>query len=230
MNIEEFISGVETHEKLNPKIWQDNDQIRPEVRASLLKIAREFYKFLDVQVNIIDVIVTGSQANYLYTHLSDLDLHVIVPYDRVECPDPVRELFDTKRKLWKEHHDIKIHGIPVEAYAEDSQQPVKGSSYSLIQDRWIRKPEPLMGDLPGGVERSTRAWTIVIAQALRSRDISLLHKAKHLLSTYRKAGLARDGETSLANITFKTLRNNGVISMLMQGINRLEDRRLSIQD
>ena len=230
MKIQEFIAGVETHEQLNPRVWANEDQIQPEVRLALLRIAREFYDFLEVPVPIIDVIVTGSQANYLYTLHSDLDLHVIVPYDQVECPGEVRELFDTKRKLWKQEHTIKIHGIPVEAYAEDAAHPVKGSSYSLVKDSWVNKPQKLMDELPGGIEQGTAAWTTVITQAIRSRDLALLIKAKHLLADYRRLGLAKDGELGLANVVFKTLRNSGVIATLHQAILHLEDQQLSVQD
>jgi hypothetical protein len=230
MNIEEFIAGIETHDKLNPKIWKDEDTIRPEVRRSLLNIAREFYDFLDIQVIIIDIIVTGSQANYLYTDASDLDLHLIVPYGDVDCEGPVRELFDAKRKLWKENHNITIRDIPVETYVEDEQQPVTGSSYSLLKDKWVRKPEVIQGPIPTGIESQVTAWTQLVRLAISHKDLESLVKIKDLLSSYRKAGLRRGGELDPANIVFKTLRNNNVISMLMKSVNRLKDNELSIQD
>lgn len=229
MNIEEFIQGVETHQELNPVVWANTDHIDPQVREALLRTAREFWQFVNVQASIIDIIVTGSQANYLYTSASDLDLHIIVAFKSVECQGPVSELFDAQRKLWKQEHDIRYRGIPVECYVEDSQHPVKGSSYSLLKDRWVRRPEPIKGTLPSGVERVTAAWTRIIAHGIAERNIELLHEIKGMLSQYRKIGLAQEGELSRANIVFKTLRNNGVIAQLMKSLVQLRDQDLTVR-
>ena len=104
MNKAEYNSPVSPHLELNPHLWEGN-VLRNEVRLSLMKIALEFYHFLNVDTKIVDVVITGSQANYNYSETSDLDLHLIVSYDQIQCQYPVDELFDTKRKLWKEHHD-----------------------------------------------------------------------------------------------------------------------------
>ena len=68
-----------THSKLNPKIW-DGARIHPKLRSGLMKIAMEFYKFLDVDVDVQDVILIGSNANYNWTRYSDIDLHVVINY------------------------------------------------------------------------------------------------------------------------------------------------------
>jgi hypothetical protein len=69
----------------------------------------------------------------------------------------------------------------------------------------------------------------VITQAIRSRDLALLIKAKHLLADYRRLGLAQSGELGLANVVFKTLRNSGVIATLHQAILHLEDIKLTVK-
>lgn len=229
MNIEEFVAGIERHQELNPLVWSSPDRIDPQLRRALLATAREFWHYLDVQATIIDIILTGSQANYLYTPASDLDLHIIVPFQHVECAEPVKAMFDAKRRLWKEEHDIKYRGIPVECYVEDSRHPVKGSSYSLMRDRWVHRPEPVRGAMPPGVERVTAAWTRVIAHAIRERNRELLYEIRQMLGEYRRIGLARDGEMSRANIVFKTLRNNGVIAHMMQSLVHLRDQDLTVR-
>jgi hypothetical protein len=70
---------VELHSQLNPKIWRKNAEIKPEVQVALLRIAREFYEFLNFDVPLKDIQVTGSQANYTYSQYSDIDLHLVVP-------------------------------------------------------------------------------------------------------------------------------------------------------
>ena len=225
----DFTLGVELHQELNPKLWR-KDQLDSRVKDALLRIARDFYQYLDVDIAVRDITVTGSQASYLYTDHSDLDLHIIVDYEHVDCEEPVEQLFDARRKLWKQEHDIKIHGIPVEVYAEDSARPVRGSVYSLLKDRWIVEPERPDQDLPENVERLAQAWTIMILAAVRSRDPRRLKKIKGLLMTYRQQSLAQSGELSRGNLVFKTLRNSGVIGTLMKSLHRLEDLELSLPD
>jgi hypothetical protein len=220
--------GVEIHQDLNPLIWNDYT-LRSEVRNGLLEIAREFFKFLTVPVEVKDIIITGSQCSYTYTEHSDLDLHIIVPYENVACDQPVEELFDTKRKLWKLRHTITIHGIPVECYAEDHARPVKGSTYSLLKDTWVSKPTHPQGDIDQDIDRVCLAWITLISHAIQERDLDGLKQIKDLLSKYRKQGLSRSGELGRANVVFKTLRNSGVIAQLMQALLELEDRKLSVK-
>ena len=230
MNIKELFSqGVESHQTLNPVLW-NGDELRPEVHDALLRIAKKFYKFLSTPVTIIDIIVTGSQANFAYTAHSDLDLHLIVDYAKVSCDQPVHELFDTKRKLWKKDHTIGIHGVPVEVYVEDLAKPVNGSSYSVLKKTWIRRPDPTIDidvDQPE-LDQSSSAWTRVIRAGIKTRSLEQLYQIRDLLALYRRTGLSLQGEFGQANIVFKTLRNSGVIAMLHQAIALLEDAELSV--
>ena len=220
--------GAVKHDTLNQDLW-DNYVIRPEVRTGLLKIAKEFYKFLQVPVDVVDVIITGSQCSYTYTKYSDLDLHIIVDYKNVACDQPVDELFDTKRNLWKLRHNIEIHGIPVEAYVEDTAKPVKGSTYSILHNRWKNKPKHQEFD-DSGVERVAQAWRTLILQAIEDQDIDELEKLKALLKQYRQAGLDRNGELGRANLVFKSLRNSGLIAELMKMTLAAKDRELSVTE
>jgi len=220
--------GAIKHTTLNQKLWNDY-ALRPEVRKGLLKIAKEFYKFLQVPVDVVDVIITGSQCSYTYTQYSDLDLHIIVDYKTVACDQPVEELFDTKRNLWKLRHNIEIHSIPVEAYVEDTAKPVNGSTYSILHNHWIKKPEH-RDFSDHGVERVAKAWQTLILQAIKDQDIDELQRLKELLKQYRQAGLDRNGELGRANLVYKTLRNSGLIASLMQHTLSAQDQDLSVPE
>ena len=52
-------------DKLNPDIWT-NDELNPEIRVKLIKIATDFFKDLNLpkEIQIKDIIFTGSLANY----------------------------------------------------------------------------------------------------------------------------------------------------------------------
>ena len=228
MKITEFIAPIEQHETLNQKLWEGND-LRPEVHAKLLEIAKEFYEYLDVDVEVQDLVISGSQANFNYSPYSDLDLHLIVNYGDVQCDLEVDELFDTKRKLWKERHDINIRGIPVELYVEDSLKPAVSSIYSLLNRKWIKKPNPQSVTYNKSlVVDEVKKWNEVIDHALKTKNLDVMRKVKDMLKDFRQGGLDSGGEFSIENLTYKSLRNSGKISDLMKAIVDIHDRQLSI--
>ena len=228
MKITEFIAPIEQHETLNQKLWEGND-LRPEVHAKLLEIAKEFYEYLDVDVEVQDLVISGSQANFNYSPYSDLDLHLIVNYGDVQCDLEVDELFDTKRKLWKEQHDINIRGIPVELYVEDSLKPAVSSIYSLLNRKWIQKPNPQSVTYNKSlVVDEVKKWNEVIDHALKTKNLDVMRKVKDMLKDFRQGGLDSGGEFSIENLTYKSLRNSGKISDLMKAIVDIHDRQLSI--
>ena len=229
MYIFEFNSPIEIHNELNPALWDDG-QIRRKISVKLLQIAKEFYGFLGVSARIEDVLITGSQANYNYTKQSDIDLHLIVDFSKVECEGEVKELFDTKRKLWKKEHDITIKGIEVECYVEDSNEPAVTSSYSIISDEWVKQPSKDIKDYDRErVEKLATLWASTIDSAIDSDDLSTCSTVKDYLGVFRRTNLAKDGEFGAGNLAFKALRNSGYIGRLMDKIGDLKDRQLSLR-
>lgn len=228
MKITEFVEPVAHNFELNQRLWEGED-LRPEVHSKLLEIARAFYDYLDVPVEVEDLIISGSQANFNYTPFSDLDLHLIVDFSRVECDREVDELFDTKRLLWKQTHDIKIRGIPVELYVEDKMKPGVSSVYSLLTRSWIKKPNSTKVSYNKNlVIDEVRKWTKIINDTIKTQNLDVMRKLKSMLKDYRQHGLNTEGEFSEANLAYKSLRNGGKIGDLMKAINDLIDDKLSI--
>jgi len=224
----DFSPPIELHKELNPKLWQDG-HLRPKVREALIKISRVYYKFLGTDAPLIDIVISGSQANYNFTNQSDLDLHLIIPFHQVTCDMDVAEYFDTKRKLWKEQHNITIYGIPVELYAENTEEPAVSATYSILENDWIDPPPPPASDYDvKGVAKEMAKWSQMIDAAVESKNLSMCEKVKDMLSQYRKKGLATDGEYGIANLTFKGLRNSNKIKLLMGTIRYLGDKELSL--
>ena len=66
-------------EKLNDKIWNKDLTINQKVRKNLLQIAKDFIEFIKIKnLKIIDIVLTGSIANYNWHSKSDIDLHIII--------------------------------------------------------------------------------------------------------------------------------------------------------
>ena len=230
MYIFEYNPPIELHDKLNPVLWND-EEIRRQIQVKLLQIAKEFYHFLSVSAPIEDVLITGSQSNYNYTNWSDIDLHIVLDYDNISCEGEAKNLLDAKRKLWKRERNIKLKGIPVECYAEDLNQPAVTASYSLIHNKWVKRPgTPIKNYDVEGVKELYGMWKTVIKDAIKFREAGLLKRVKELLATFRRKSLAKDGEFGNGNLAFKALRNSGWIERLMKAVDDLEDQELSLKD
>ena len=231
MNINEFIKPIEYHKELNPKIWERNHRLKNEVRSKLLQIAEDFKNYIDVPFTVVDIVITGGNANYNYTNHSDIDLHLIADFDSVDCDREAAELFDTKRLLYKNTYDISIYGIPVELYVENKDEPaVSGGSYSILKNEWKNTPSDVLPQYDElELQNMIAVWKKLISRAVRARDLNAARTVLMLLRKYRKLGLKTpEAEFSIPNLVFKSLRNNQTTEKLMQLINDLHDNELSI--
>ena len=74
-------STFELKKELNPKIWK-GEKLRPEVAKKLREIVDDFWSDIDLKdVGIVDIIITGSAANYNWSEKSDIDLHILVNFN-----------------------------------------------------------------------------------------------------------------------------------------------------
>jgi hypothetical protein len=229
MHFNEFSEPVEHHTELNPRLWQDQ-RLRPEVRSALLRTAQDFVEFVEVPMQVVDIVLYGGNANYNYTSHSDIDLHLVVDFDSVECEREVNELFDSKRRLYKEKYNVKIRGIPVELYVENTTDTPVSSSYSILRDQWIREPDPTPPDWDHTeVARMTQVWQTILDHALKTHQLAVCRRVMALLRQYRQGGLQQpQGEFSVPNLVFKSLRNDRAIRSIQQEIDRLHDQELGV--
>lgn len=233
MNFQEFSPPIGHHRELNPKLWQGDNQLRSEVRGALLRIAEDFLEFVEVPVDVQDVVITGGNTGYDYTNHSDIDLHIITDMSQIACDREAEELFDTKRLLYKHRYDLTIHGIPVELYIEDSSHPaVSAGVFSVQHNRWIKEPtqapEPKYDQAE--VQHWVKVWETIIQHAIKTGELAPCRHALTLLRTYRKMGLKTSlGEYSTPNLVYKSLRNNKTVEAINLLIDRLHDQDLSVQ-
>lgn len=132
----EIDEGIEKHDTLNQKLFDENKHLRPEVREKLLQIADEFIKCIkDDEVKFIlkDVKLVGSNANYNYNQDSDIDLHLVADTKSLKCPgDLYPVIYNLYKSAWNNKFTPTIHGIPVELYveteADDPKEEVKSEA------------------------------------------------------------------------------------------------------
>lgn len=229
MFITELVEPIRYNTVLNPKLWE-GDKLRSEVRGRLLRIADDFIEFVGVPMKVLDIVLYGGNVNYNYTPSSDLDLHLVVDKAGIDCDREVDELFDSKRRLYKRKHDIRINGIEVELYVEGADETPVSSSYSVSRDEWIEKPNPNMPQYDHEeVARMVKVWQIILQESAKTGDLHTLRKTVNLLRVYRRKGLATaEAEFSVPNLVFKSLRNDRTLEAVMTLIDRLHDQELSL--
>jgi len=236
MNLKELHSfklsdAVTFHDKLNPKLW-NGTKLRPEVEQQLKTIAQDFLQELGIHdLDVKDITISGSNAAYSYTEYSDLDLHILVDMGNLPTNEVYKELFNAKKTIYNDTHDIKIHKIPVELYMQDSRQPVVSlGEYSVMNSEWIKIPTKRRSDFDQTATKSKYEKLLdVIAIALKSRKYS---KVKHIIDTikrYRQAGLDKGGEFGPENLAYKMLRSQGYITKLYDLKNKLHSEILTVE-
>lgn len=236
----EFETGLAFNEQLNPALWEEG-RLLPRVSSALKRIADAFIEALEIDpVLVQNVIFTGSNANYNWSKFSDIDLHFALDYEPSTCPGGdcsivgVESCLQAKKSLWNLQHDMAIYGFPVEVYAHDAKQDLVGgaAAYSLVTDTWIREPMASLRGITVPQEQVTvkaEALAHEIDQALEAQaNDEALKELADKLWRMRQAGLAKEGETSVENLTFKALRNNGYVEKLRSAIRRAEDDDLSL--
>ena len=135
-------SGLEYKSTLHPMFW-DNEEFNRDIKQKLLEIANRFINDLGIEGIVPeDVTLTGSLANYNWSDKSDIDLHIIIDFDKLKVNnDILKDLLNLKRMMWNKAHDIKIKGHDVEIYIQDKNEPHYSTGvYSLDKGEWIDKP------------------------------------------------------------------------------------------
>jgi len=226
-------SQVDLQGEFEPNIW-DGEELNSRVREALLLIAQEFYNTLGVDAGLEDVRFTGSLANFNYTSKSDLDLHLVIDFSKVdENSELVKNYFDAKRVLWNKKHIITVKGYEVEVYIEnEGEKHISTGIYSVSDNEWIVKPSQVEGEADLDAANK-KAGTIKkeIDAAINSEDnLEHLRKIKEKIKKMRQCGLEEGGIFSAENIAFKILRNDGDINRLSSAITKEYDRQHSLPE
>jgi len=241
------LSSFRPQKELNPKVWPHNI-LNSKVRLRLLDIADNFISTLEVDwVKPIDVILTGSLANYNWSKFSDFDLHILIDFKKVdERVNFVKDYFDTKKSLWNEKHEnLKIYGFPIEIYVQDINESHTASGiYSLYKNKWIKMPESnkikaikldkflikekaikFMKQINKLEEDFENAGDDYTGSIVANKAKAIFDKIKSM----RKESLKNGDEMSAGNLIFKFLRRFGYIEKLITIKNETYDKIYSIK-
>jgi len=225
MNLDDLETDeiIPIHNSLNPIIWQDG-RLNSSIREHLLTIAYDYEKYLDLDLNVMDIVLTGSLANYNYTKFSDLDVHIMVNEPASTLLDKVLK---ASKALWSKTHNITIKGYPVEVYVEVGHTGISTGVYSLLKDEWIIRPVHKSIDISDTTIIKKAAGIIDSIEQIN--DIDDVKRIKDKINRMRRAGLLTNGEYSIENLTFKVLRNLGYIDKLKNLEVEMLDKSLTME-
>jgi hypothetical protein len=238
MNILELDSydlgdAVKFNDRLNPRLFDKNERLRPEVRERLLEIAEDFRQFLGVtDLELKDITISGSNAAYTYTPHSDIDLHLVVDLPNADRNEVYRELFDAKKYAYNDMHDIQIGGYDVELYVQDANKTHHSQGiYSVQNDDWISVPRRVKPDIDDiSVKSKFEDLGHRIEDAIKTNDYEKISAMADRVKEYRQAGLDAHGEFGPENLAFKILRTQGLIERLYAARNATKDQLLSLDE
>ena len=238
MNYAKYITELKLqlqyHSELNPKLW-DNFQLKPQVRDKLLQFAEAWREFAKIPKSAVkEVIMLGGNANYNYTDLSDIDVHLVVDKSEIAKDNPLLDDYlQDKKQMWTMAHKISILGYGLEPYAQDQsvEYPKNQGVYSLTNDEWICKPV-FVGDemiKDPYLKKKVKFYMKMIDDMINNHvDLDSVKHFKEKLRDMRGAAIKRGGEFSFENLVFKELRNQGYLDKLSAYQRTNQDQALSL--
>jgi len=221
-------------EDLDREVWDEKDQLRPEIREKLLEIAQDFWDGQDLDdVEIKDIIFTGSLANYNWSNFSDIDLHIVIDYTSVnDDAELVRKYFNSIKSAWNRDHDIRIKDYEVEMYVQDYLEPhIATGIYSVQDNKWVKKPNKFKPEIDYKcVTIKANCIMDEIDEIQKDYDkekytdaFDKTQSLKEKIRNMRKSGLEAGGAFSVENLAFKVLRRN-------ESLKKLNDLKLMSYD
>ena len=234
-------ASFEKQSVLDDKFWKDDGgRLSPKVARRLTRIAEDFIENLEIESIIEDIRFTGSLANYNWSKYSDVDLHIVVDFSKIdEDEELVKSFFDSARMRWNDTHNIKIHGYEVEIYVENVGDVHKSSGiYSIPENQWIAEPDPTSVDIDVALARkksddiATQINLIgyIIDAGKYKSALRTIERVKEKIRRMRRAGLnSPKQEFSPENIAFKILRREDTLQKLNDMKYDAYDRMMSIK-
>jgi hypothetical protein len=218
------VSSLKLKKTLTPELWENNT-LKPEIGDALYRIAKEFFETLQLPPNITldDVTLTGSLATYNWSELSDVDLHLLIDFTKLENRELMEDYFKEKSRNWNHTHKIFIKGYEVEVYIQDSSEPHHANGvYSILNERWIKEPSRFRTAIDYETVKKKAAGLMEaideVYERYAEKDYRLaLKSAESLMDRirkYRRVGLQTSGINSVENLAFKVLRRNDYLHKL----------------
>jgi predicted nucleotidyltransferase len=242
------VKPFKVKDKLNPDFFDKEGKLDSQIRMRLLDIADDFVKSLEVKwVKPSDIVLTGSIANYNWSKYSDVDIHIIYNFkDVYDKTNFIKDYFNSKRDIWNDTHEgLTIKDFPVEISVEDSNNPANSTGvYSLEKNKWVKEPEDMndsklntdyikdfcakqmtkFDELFDQIDNETDRKKL---ETLSNKVEALYTKLKNMRGEALKS---KEKEMATGNIIWKVIKHQGYIEQAWEYINKVYDRKNTIDE
>ena len=226
-----YIESVEVHDHLNPLIWTSDGKLKKDVKEKIYEIIDEFIDYCDVDLELVDAHLVGSNASYNYNSKSALDLHLVINFSLMDASKEILQtLFNKEKASFNDKYNISIHGVDIEIYIEDiNAGTMSNGIYSIFLDKWIKYPKPIIIDTEYDFNDTVSKWIDRKNIAIKNKNIEDIKDLINTAYLIRKNSLAIDGEYGQGNLLFKELRNKGIIQELRDALIKIKSNKLSLE-
>jgi predicted nucleotidyltransferase len=226
---------------LCPDLWKKNPEgsydMRPNIVDRLMEIANDFadeyLKESNIKLSVEDVVIIGSIANYNWNSYSDIDLHLVFDYSKLDMSEEdAFTMLSAIKTNWNKAHDIMIKGHDLEIGVQGVDQEVHSdAAYSVKNKKWISEPKM---DSPKfdkkSIKKKHSQLKKKIELLLKNHDDDGLRDILAELYDMRQKGLDKSGEFSAENIVFKILRAQGYLDKIKEHANSVYDKEMTIKE
>ena len=235
--LENLSEDIEVHDSLNPKLWNEDNTLKEEVKEKIYEIVSLFKTSLndnDIDIDIKDIYLLGSNTSYNYNENSDLDVHIIVNLPESEEAQYQLNTYLAHASIFNKNHDIKFFGVDVEIYVVANDVQAKSNGVYSLTDGWIKFPNKkdildIDTEQKHKVEKMSLKLEKTILDTLNSDNLEDVIELLHKIYSLRRDSIKKDGEYALGNLVFKELRNKNLIQQLKDKKTELETRSLSLE-
>lgn len=223
---------LEIHNTLNRKLFSEDNKLYPIVRQKIFDIVEKFIEYSELDINVADIQIVGSNASFNYTTDSDLDVHIISNFELINAPkELLQALYNAKKTQFNDKFNITIRGIKVEMYVQDVNDGIASNGiYSVVNDDWIKFPKQIEDVTSYDFSDEISTWSSFINSLLEKNNYDQIVKTINQIYMIRHNGLAIDGEYGKGNQLFKELRSAGLLDKLKDSLNDLLSNRLSLEE
>lgn len=227
MVFENLNEAIEIHDTLNSDLFDENQMLKPEIKEAILNIANFFKEDLKndgLEISVEDIVLLGSNASYNYTENSDIDIHIIVDTEDIDCDEDILNiLFNAYKSLFNNKYDIHIKGYETEIYIElNAINAQSNGIYSVLHDLWLKQPElesiPKVNDAE--IDSKLKEFERRFFDIMEDKDQEIKEVKQEDFNSYIKkryrqlANLNEDAELNKENIdkvAFNRLCNEHII-------------------
>ena len=136
------------NDTLDPEIFNTNEQVHPELRSKLLKIADVVIKKSIIYIpglRFHDICLRGSSAGYHYHEKSDLDVKIMISNENCDFltknPENFKVFIQMMKSIAIPNQKFFANDRFVDVKLEIPRTGEHMGLYSLTRNEWINKPD-----------------------------------------------------------------------------------------